>query len=641
MNFDRKCYLILVIVIVLLFGSAHAAGTQQQIAVTIDTAQTAEPISKYIYGQFLEHLGRCVYGGIWAEMIEDRKFFRPVGAEGWGKGDYFEGSPWTPIGPSRSVVMERENSFVGEQTPRVTPTGSKPCGIMQADLGLQKGRQYEGRIVLAGSGSVNVSLVWGDAKNQRQTIVIKSLTKEYTKYPLRFTSETDTDNGRLEITGRSGGTFLIGTVSLMPADNIKGMRADTLELIKQLNAPIYRWPGGNFVSGYDWRDGIGDPDKRPPRENLAWPKYLGGLEMNDFGLHEFMKFCELVDTEPLLAVNNGFGDAQSAAAEVEYVNGSADTPMGRRRAANGHPEPYNIKWFCNGNEMYGKWQLGHMRLEHYVIKQNLFAQAMRQADPSIKLIAVGSKGDWSEGVLKNCADHMDLISEHFYCGEKESVIEHVGQVPEAVRDKVAAHRDYRKSLESLKGKDIRIALDEWNYWYGKYDEWGRRKYTLKDALGIAAGLHEMFRNSDMVFMANYALTVNALGAINTNKTDASFQTTALALKLYRNKFGQIPVKVTGELGDLDIAAAWTKDRKSLTIAVVNPTYKQCKLDLNITGAQLKGKGRLSLITGSDAGAYNPIGGPPQVVIEEKSVKNITDTIVLPRLSISLYELPTR
>jgi alpha-N-arabinofuranosidase len=435
--------------------------------------------------------------------------------------------------------------------------------------------------------------------------------------------------------------FRVGVVSLMPADNVEGMRADTLKLLKELNSTVYRWPGGNFVSGYDWRDGIGERDKRPPRINLAWPRYVGGLEMNDFGLHEFMTLCELTGAEAYLAVNCGLEGAALAEMEVQYANGPANTPMGKWRASNGHPEPYNIKWWGIGNEMWGTFQLGYMHLDHYVIKHNIFAQAMHKVDPSIKLIAVGSVGDWSKGMLTNCADNMDLISEHFYCGEKESLAEHTRLIAEAVRGKVAAHRDYRKNLESLKGKDIRIAFDEWNYWYGDLLEWGRRKYRLKDALGIAAGLHEMFRNSDMVYMANYALTVNALGCINTNKTDASFQTTALALKLYRNKFGQIPVKVTGDLGNLDIAAAWTKDRKALTIGVVNPTPDRCKLGLTLKNVRLKGTGHLSLIAGCDPMAYNPIGGPPQVVIEEKTVKNVTDTLTLPGLSISLYELPTR
>jgi alpha-N-arabinofuranosidase len=344
-----------------------------------------------------------------------------------------------------------------------------------------------------------VSLVWGAGESERQTIAVGKLSSKYATKPLRFRAGGSTDKGRLEIIGSGKGTFRIGTVSVMPADNIKGMRPDTLKLLKELNSPIYRWPGGNFASGYDWRDGIGDRDKRPPLRNPAWQ----GLEQNDFGFDEFMEFCREIGTEPLVTVNSGFGDDHSAVEEVEYANGSTETPMGRWRAENGHREPYGVKWWCIGNEMYGRWQLGYISLEQYVRKHNLFAKAMRKVDPAVKLTAVGEVGRWSEGMLRNCADYMDLISEHFYKGEKESVMEHVRQAPDAVRGIVTPHRDYRKRFESLKGKDIRIAIDEWNYWYGDhvYGELGTR-YFMKDALGVAAGLHEMISNSDIVFMAN-------------------------------------------------------------------------------------------------------------------------------------------
>ena len=145
-------------------------------------------------------------------------------------------------------------------------------------------------------------------------------------------------------------------------------------------------------------------------------------------------------------------------------------------------------------------------------------------------------------MLKHCAGHMDLMSEHFYCHSKPDLAAHVRQIPDKVRRKVAAHRDYRKRFDALKGKDIRIALDEWNYWYGPdvFGEIGTR-YFLRDALGIAAGLNEMARSSDMIFMANYAQTVNVIGCIKTSKTAASFETTGLVLKLYRKHFGVLPV----------------------------------------------------------------------------------------------------
>jgi len=595
-------------------------------AIEIDAAEIGEPVSKYIYGQFIEHLGRCIYGGIWAEMLQDRKFYYPVGSKE---------SPWKVIGPADLVTMISEQSFVGELTPRIKPGAA----IGQDDLGVVAGKQYVGYAWLKAAGDeagpVEVRFICGPQDKQRRTHRIDVVSGEYLKFPLLFTAGATTADAALEIRVAGSAPVYVGTASLMPADNVHGMRADTLGLLKELDAPVYRWPGGNFVSGYDWRLGIGPRDKRSPMRNPAWR----GLEHNDFGLDEFIVFCREVDAEPMIAVNSGFGDAHSAAQEVEYANGSVNTPMGRWRAANGHPEPYHVKWWCIGNEMYGRWQLGHMALQHYVRKHNRFAKAMREVGPTSKLIAVGSVGDWSQGMLKNCADYMDLISEHFYRGAQQSVVEHVHQAPEAVRHIVSAHRRYRKELAALKGKDIRIAIDEWNYWYGEhlFGELGTR-YFMRDALGIACGLHEMIRNSDLVFMANYAQTVNVIGAIKTTKTDAAFETTGLVLKLYRHRFGVLRVTVTGDIEPLDVVAAWADDRKALTVAVVNPMEKAHELALDCKNAQVAGTATLWQIAHADPMAYNEPGKEPNVVIEEKQL-HISDTLQVPPFSINLYRLP--
>ncbi len=596
--------------------------------VTIDAGKVAEPISKYIYGQFIEHLGRCIYGGIWAEMVEDRKFYYAVGDEN---------SPWAPVDGS-TIKMIAEDSFVGEHTPEVAlPGGGKPGGIAQGGLGLIDGKRYAGRIWLSGAddtGPVSVSLVWGDGPSQRQTVTVEGVSRKYTKSPLQFTAGGNTDDGRLEITAAGSGGLRVGTVSLMPADNVKGMRRDTLELLRQLDSPVYRWPGGNFVSGYDWKDGIGDRDRRPPRKNPAWR----GVEHNDVGIDEFLVFCRELTTEPYIAVNSGQGGVESAVEELQYANGGADTPMGKLRARNGHAEPYRVKWWGIGNEMYGGWQLGHMPLEEYVQKHNVFAEAMRAADSSIKLVAVGDAGPWSQGMMTHCADHMDLISEHFYVQTRPGLAAHVQQAPDSVRRKAEAHRRYRREFDSLRGKDIRIALDEWNYWYGPhvYGELGTR-YFLKDALGIAAGLHEYARNSDIFFMANYAQTVNVIGCIKTSKTEAAFATTGLVLKLYRHRFGVLPVAVDCQR-PLDVVAAFTSDRKTLTVAVVNPTMKELDIPLKIRGVELTGSGRRWQIAGDDPMAYNEPGKKPKVTIEESAVDGISQRLPVAPCSVTLYAL---
>jgi alpha-N-arabinofuranosidase len=594
--------------------------------VAVEAGKTGEPISKYIYGQFIEHLGRCIYGGIWAEMLEDRKFYYDVGAKD---------SPWKALGDADRVVMEKTDAFVGSQTPRITAPG----GLAQGELALRKGHKYVGRIWLAGEAGaapVNVSLVWGDGPDGRQTVTIDTLTAKYAKTALSFVAGGDTDRGRLEILAAGQGKVLVGTASLMPADNVSGMRADTLALLKELDSPVYRWPGGNFVSGYDWKDGLGDPDRRPPRKNPAWK----GVEPNDFGLDEFMTFCRLVGTEPYVTVNTGLGEVAGAAEEVEYANGAADTLMGQLRAKNGHEKPYGVTWWAVGNEMYGKWQLGHMPLEKYVLRHNQFAEAMRKIDPKVKLIAVGDVGPWTEGMLKECHNQMDYISEHFYCREKKDLAAHVSQVPEAIRKKAAAHRRYREQLDCLKGKDIRIAMDEWNYWYGPhvFGELGTR-YFMKDGLGIAAGLHEYARQSDLIFMANYAQTVNVIGCVKTTKTAAAFETTGLVLKLYRQHFGTLPVAAKAH-SPLDVAAAWTADRKALTVAIVNPTLERRDVALEVTGARVSATGRRWQIAHDDPLAYNDPGQAPKVVIQEEKVTDGGRLCVAP-CSVTLYALDVR
>ena len=649
-RFCHVCVAFAIMLVLVETSGTRAAGpgdvaSVEQGAVTIDVSKTGEPISSYVYGQFIEHLGRCIYGGIWAEMLEDRKFFYSVPAEGpiWSdhKGaSVLTGSPWRVIGPKESVTMVREGSFVGEHMPQIELAGDGTGrGLFQGDLGLTKGKRYTARIVITGGAEaepIEVSLVWGPGKGDRQTVAIKEATSDFTTARLQFKAGATTDDGRLEIVGLGKGIFRIGAVSLMPADNVNGMRADTLKLLKQLNSPVYRWPGGNFVSGYDWKDGIGERDKRPPRKNPAWT----GVEHNDFGIHEFMTFCRELNSEPFIAVNTGLGTVESVRQEVEYTNGASTTAMGKLRTANGHPEPFRVKWWAVGNEMYGDWQLGHMPLEEYVKKHNKCAEAMRSVDPSIKLVAVGNQGKWSRGMLASCSDHMDLISEHLYRGEKENTEEHVAQMPNGIKERIVdAHRSYRKTIGSLAGKDIRIAMDEWNYWHrpyvSYYGELGCR-YTLKDALGIAAGLHECFRNSDMIFMANYAQTVNVIGCIKTTKTAAAFSTTALPLKLYREHFGVIPVEVSDKPESLDVAAAWTRDRREITIGIVNPTDIKLELTVDLKGADLSGAGCLWQIAGPDPNVYNEPGKEPRVTIEQQPVMGAPNSLTVAPLSVSLY-----
>ncbi|MCC6493063.1 MAG: alpha-N-arabinofuranosidase, partial [Pirellulales bacterium] len=468
------------------------------------------------------------------------------------------------------------------------------------------------------------------------------------KYPFEFTADAATDEAMLEIRSAGPAAFVVGGASLMPADNVRGMRADTLALLKELGAPMYRWPGGNFVSGYDWRDGIGDRDRRPPRKNPAWT----GVEHNDVGVDEFILFCREVGAEPLITVNTGFGDDYSAAQEVEYCNGSTDTIGGGWRAKNGRSEPHAVKYWCVGNEMYGDWQLGHMKLDHYVQKHNRVANAMLKADPSIKLIGVGDLGNgadgWSAGMLRECRRRMDYVSEHFYRGRTPwgeqtpaDVSQHAAMLKDEIRKKAEGHRRLQKELGLLPGATVPIAMDEWNYWHQDY-HYGELgcSYDLADALGVAAALHEYFRNSDIIRMAHYAQTVNVIGCIKTTKTGAFFDATAWPLMLYRKHFGQTPLAVSyrTEKAGVDVVAAATEDGQTLTLAVVNPFGAAVRVAFDLPG----------LTPGSPAQEWIVGGGNnPRVTndVDQQRVRAVERSIdfagdwEIPRFSFGILRVP--
>lgn len=625
-----KSFFTPLIVLSLVIGTVSA-----QHSVVIDATKKGEGISPYIYGQFIEHLGKCVYGGIWAEMLEDRKFYEPVDSKD---------SPWKTFGAT-DILMDKEDPFAGEHSPKIILDEKHSGSIMQKGWMHQKDKVCKGYIWLKCDGDIEcvnlfVNVFIGSGHATLRPIAVPIKKGEYYRCEFEFESNW-TAPGQLTVTANRGnngkGSVTIGCVSLMPADNINGMRADTLKLLKKLDSPVYRWPGGNFVSGYDWNDGIGDRDRRPPRKNPAWK----GIEHNDFGLDEFMVFCRELGTEPYIAINTGNGEVDNAIAELEYANGTVDSPQGKRRAANGHAESYNVKFWGIGNEMYGDWQIGHMPTEEYAKKNNKFVDAFRKFDPNLCLVAVGHVGPWDEVVMRKCADHMDLISEHFYVGEQgdKTLVEHVENVPKAIRNIAEAHRKYRKEFPELKGKDIRIAMDEWNYWYGPhvFGELGTR-YFVKDGLGIAAGLHEFFRNSDIYYMANYAQTVNVIGCIKTSRTNAQFETTGLALKLYRRYFGTKPLTVESPK-PLDVAAALTEDDEFLTVGIVNPTDESADLDLSFDNIKAGVVVNRYEIADNDPMNFNDPDQSQKIdIVEVKAKTDLNKTVTVPPYSITLLKI---
>ena len=254
-----------------------------------------------------------------------------------------------------------------------------------------------------------------------------------------------------------------------PFSDEKGFRKDVKETVKELNLGVIRYPGGNFVSNYDWKDGIGPKENRKKTMEFAW----SSIETNQFGIDDFCQWCEEVGVEPMIAVNLGTGTIRSAAELVEYCNHPSGTYWSDLRAQNGHPEPYNVKSWCLGNEMEGSWQAGHLSAEDYAKKAREAAKMMKWVDSDIKLVVCGTSYemlpeylDWDVTVLKELYRYVDYVSTHYYTMQGAmSDVDFLASWKELDNHINNTRHAIQLSKDKLhETKDVRICLDEWNVW---------------------------------------------------------------------------------------------------------------------------------------------------------------------------------
>jgi alpha-N-arabinofuranosidase len=311
-----------------------------------------------------------------------------------------------------------------------------------------------------------------------------------------------------------------------------GFRTDVLELVRELGVTAVRYPGGNFVSNYNWEDGVGPKEQRPRKLDLAWR----AIEPNQFGTDEFIAWSRKAGVEPLWAVNLGTRGITEAVELLEYCNLPAGTAFPDRRVANGHVEPYDIRVWCLGNEMDGPWQIGHKTAEEYARLAEETANAMRRVDPSLELVACGSSnrhmptfGDWERTVLERTYDLVDHISLHAYYepvnDDRASFLAAAEDMDRFINS-VIATADH---VAALKRSDKRITLsfDEWNVWYQQNfpGELGldvrevspliEDTYTVDDAVVVGSLLITLLRHADRVKIACLAQLVNVIGPIRT------------------------------------------------------------------------------------------------------------------------------
>ncbi len=440
----------------------------------------------------------------------------------------------------------------------------------------------------------------------------------------------------------------------------RGFRQDVLSLLRGLRMGVLRWPGGNFVSNYHWADGIGPKDQRPRRPELAW----GGEESNRFGTDEFMSYCAELGTEPYVCLNMGTGTLEEALAWVEYCNGAGGTEWARRRRDNGHPEPYRVRYWGLGNEMYGDWQVGAVSAEEYVREATRWARAIRMLDPEAKLVSCGMNGwnDWDRVVIDGMAPMVDYHSLHIYTGSADywTNVLQPHQAERAIR--CARALIERAAYVRKISRPPRIAYDEWNVWFRTEDGTLEERYTFADALAVGTYLNIFIRNCDWVTMANLAQMVNAIAPIVTTPETAVTQpiyypvlmhaqsALAVSADLYVDgptvdlpasaDTGRWPHRVAdlGPFTVIDAAATVSEDRDRIALTLVNRNPGSPETaEVTLRDLAFDGPAEIRTVTAGGEGGTVPGVEPARLEEGSEATKGGTILVTLPPQSFTTVE----
>jgi alpha-N-arabinofuranosidase len=472
----------------------------------------------------------------------------------------------------------------------------------------------------------------------------------------------------IEHLGRAvyGGIFEPGH----PSADKDGFRQDVLDLVRELSVPIVRYPGGNFVSGYNWEDGVGPVPARPRRLDLAWKV----TETNRFGTNEFCAWAKRAGTEVMLAVNLGTRGVDAARNLVEYCNHPSGSYYSDLRASHGVRGPHNVRLWCLGNEMDGEWQIGHKTAEEYGRLASETAKAMKWVDPAIELVACGSSGrgmptfpQWESTVLDHTYDHVDYISLHTYLGHSKGkptshfLAKSLGM--DAFIREVISTCDYVKA-KKRSSKTISLSFDEWNVWNDSSEmdravkPWSiappqvENTYTLEDALLVGCMIITLLRHADRVKIACMAQLVNVIAPIMTRNAGPSWRQTIFFPLLHASKLGRgavlhldvsSPCYSDAEFGDVPYleAAAVLCDDESITVFAVNrDTTGPLHLEADLAGLSGYSVAEHIVLDGADLSAANTADHPDRVTPHpaKRPSKGPGLDVVLPKASWNVIRL---
>jgi len=565
----------------------------------IDLSKTAGEISPLWFGHNLEHTRSCLWRGLSAQLIANRKFAGMPQHNGVAAGWYPTGSreSWCLLEMAGGQKGTDGETYTAHYDPRnggdcqrqrIECFKAAQCGIGQHGIPLVKGQRYRGRFALLADREVTVSIrAEGEPVNPGRFQVGPG---RWTEAEFKFAALKTDDDARIEATFGGPGVLYVGMASLRPADHFLGMRRDVVELLKEMGVPLLRWPGGNFAGDYRWQDGLLPVHRRAPLRSAFFETlpHTDGYDMHEIGTDEFIALCRELGAEPFLTLNLSFEGPEEAVAWVEYCNGGPDTKWGALRAERGHAEPYHVKHWTLGNEM----GYSHMRGPHtpggYGELAAACARAMRKVDPSLVFTAsTGWSEAWYQGLLATEEDYYDHISHHTYNtlprsfeGEKGAEeFRHLASCPDIIFRTRARGDGYtgetRLTVLDMRDlinesprrdRNIGIAFDEWNVWYGWYREPG-----VAEGIYAALMLNYLCRESRRlgITMGCYFQPVNE-GAILVEPDSARLTPIGQAHSLFKAHYGnQLLESAPPQDADVDVAASLNPETRALTLTMVN------------------------------------------------------------------------
>lgn len=563
-------------------------------------------INPFIYGNFMEFLDDHI-SGMWSEKLQNRKFEDYLPGKSFA--NYWYGSGFNNIA-EYGVDKEAYNGEVCQFVNVIEDKGGEK-GISQDGISVEKGKKYSCTVHLRQQDirmpvRIMLGRDYGVYFRPYASAIITCVTGEWSKYSFTLSPDVTDENATFSIQFSGKGKLWADEVSLMPEDSAYGWRTDVLNLLRELKPNILRFPGGCYADIYHWYKSVGDPFKRPAADNFFWSglphdyrltdkqgeRHYRLTEPNDVGTDEFMKLCELTGSEALICVNLGTGTPEEAADWVEYCNGDTNTKNGRMRALNGHPEPYNIKYWQIGNEMNGSHEIGYSGLEGYVKGYINFYKAMKKVDPSIKFLADGADSEWNRGVLKSAGEFVDYLDIHLYPGIGIDICCNTSEnIFRAIMSRSFEHERYLCSaINDIKdcgyeGR-IKLAICEWNFSGGGWGAARARFAMLGNAILSAATLNMFQRHSDIVEIANFSNLTNAWWAscIITNSTNSFSTPEYHTLSLYSHNCGEKPLSVSVECDNyevnrekipfLDCMATLDTEGKTAILTVVNRNTRE-------------------------------------------------------------------